>query len=231
MKEREHKLMTEKEKGQPGAPLHLIYTQEGLALTDGVLSVCGDFEKMLRRIRKANLQQELLVKAVRIKGIARPLRVLDAAAGLGEDAFLLAAAGHQVLMFERDEMIGALLEDALKRAQTGHNNLLAEIASNMRLELADSIQAMRSLNEPPDVVYLDPMFPERRKSNLVKKKFQLMSRLEAPCPDEEELLEAAEAAGPVKIVIKRPVKGPYLAGKKPDYSLTGKAVRYDCLVL
>ena len=85
---------------------------------------------------------------------------------------------------------------------------------------------------PPDVVYLDPMFPGRTKSAAVKKKFQLIHHLERPCdPSEEELLvEAALAAHPRKVVIKRPIKGAYLAGIKPSHSLSGKAVRYDCLV-
>ena len=64
----------------------------------------------------------------------------------------------------------------------------------------------------------------------MKKKFQLLHRLERPCDDEDALLRAAVAAGPRKVVVKRPVKGPFLAGVKPSYSLAGKAVRYDCIV-
>ena len=82
----------------------------------------------------------------------------------------------------------------------------------------------------PDVIYLDPMFPERQKSGLVKKKFQLLHYLEAPAEDEDALMQAAIAAHPFKIVVKRPAKGPYLAGQKPSYSLNGKAIRYDCYV-
>ena len=81
----------------------------------------------------------------------------------------------------------------------------------------------------PDVIYLDPMFPERQKSGLVKK-FQLIHYLEAPAENEEALMQAAIAAHPFKIVVKRPAKGPYLAGLKPSYSLDGKAIRYDCYV-
>ena len=62
------------------------------------------------------------------------------------------------------------------------------------------------------------------------KKLQLLQKLEAPCSDETELLEAAIQAGPKKVVIKRPLKGPYLADRKPAYSIRGKAVRYDCIV-
>ena len=74
------------------------------------------------------------------------------------------------------------------------------------------------------------MFPERQKSGLVKKKFQLIHYLEAPAENEEALMQAAIDARPFKIVVKRPAKGPYLAGLKPSYSLDGKAIRYDCYV-
>lgn len=101
----------------------------------------------------------------------------------------------------------------------------------MTLVNADSISAMRSLGDAPDVILLDPMFPAREKSALIKKKFQLLQRLEQPCSDEEALLDAALLAHPHKIVIKRPLKGPFLAGRKPDYSIKGKAIRYDCIVI
>ena len=73
------------------------------------------------------------------------------------------------------------------------------------------------------------MFPGRTKSASVKKKFQLLHRLEQPCADEVALLAAARATGARKIVIKRPVKGPLLAGAKPSAQFKGKAVRYDVL--
>jgi len=72
------------------------------------------------------------------------------------------------------------------------------------------------------------MFPEKRKSSSVKKKLQLLQQLEEPCDDERELFEAAKNANPLKIVVKRPLKGPFLANEKPSHSLSGKAVRYDC---
>ena len=89
---------------------------------------------------------------------------------------------------------------------------------------------MAHLDGAPDVVYLDPMFPERRKSAAVKKKFQLIHHLEAPCQDEDALLAAAISAAPRKVVVKRPAKGPNLAGVKPSHSLAGKAVRYDVIL-
>ena len=103
----------------------------------------------------------------------------------------------------------------------------AEVTTN---DAAATTNSADEALKRPDVIYLDPMFPERQKSGLVKKKFQLIHYLEAPAENEEALMQAAIAAHPFKIVVKRPAKGPYLAGLKPSYSLDGKAIRYDCYV-
>ena len=204
------------------AGLELTGKPEGLTLTDGTMELRADFGRMLPRLKQGRLQQELLVKAARTKGIERPWAI-DATAGFGEDSLLLAAAGFAVDLYERDCVIAALAAAVLR----------------MRLHAGeDSIAGLRHVAEligqgelaAPDVVYLDPMFPGRTKSAAVKKKFQLLHHLEQPCADEESLVEAALAVHPRKVVIKRPVKGPLLAGVKPSYQLAGKAVRYDVLV-
>lgn len=209
--------------------LTLTMTDQELTLTDGALNLTADFSQMARRLTAGNLQKEMLIKAARIKGLDRQQTILDATAGLGEDSILLAAAGFRVKLYEYDPVIAALLSDALKRAAT--DSSLASIVSRMELFNQDSIEAMMDLKEPVDAVLLDPMFPARNKSALIKKKFQLLQRLESPCSNETDLLDAAFAACPRRIVIKRPLKGPYLADKKPDYSLQGKAIRYDCFSL
>ena len=222
-----------------GAGLMLLLDDSGLSLTDGKISLQADLTSMLPRLKKNNLERELLVKASRIKGMNAAdgqLRAVDATAGFGEDSLLLAAAGYNVELYEYDPVIAALLRDALRRAAKSSYDALRDAVSRMDLREGDSVSAMRAMagsNEPPDIVLLDHMFPERRKSALVKKKFQLLQQLESPCEgaDESELLEAAEAAGPRRIIIKRPLKGPYLAGRRPGYSITGKAVRYDCIVI
>ncbi len=201
---------------------------EGLCLTDGELSIMADFRDMLPRLKQSNLQREMLVKAARIKGQEMPQTLVDATAGFGEDSLILAAAGFQVRLYEFDEIIAVLLQDCMDRASRIPE--LEEAVSRMELICGDSVQGLKQLDYKPDIVLLDPMFPARQKSALIKKKFQLIQRLESPCSTEEELLEAAIAADPKRIVIKRPLKGPHLAGRKPSYSLEGKAIRYDCFV-
>ena len=234
--------------------LRLERDDGGLFLTDGELILRADLNEMLPRLKQSNLERELLVKASRLKGRtwqnaaredtdvkSRPdgqaLPVaFDATAGFGEDSLLLSAAGFNVVLFEKDPVIAALLEDALFRAEKCP--ALYEAVQRMTLIKGDSISEMKALKSEashllplrPDIIYLDPMFPERKKSGLIKKKFQLLQRLERPCADEEELLYAALALQPKKLIIKRPLKGPFLAGVKPGYSVSGKSIRYDVIV-
>lgn len=213
---------------QVGNGLFLTDDGSGLTLTDGKLVLRGDFTGLLPRLKKSNLQSEFLVKASKIKGIEHPV-IIDATAGMGEDSMILAAAGFEVYLFEYDPVIAALLKDALDRAMEIPE--LKEAAGRMHFTEGNSIDNMSKLEIAPDVVLLDPMFPARQKSALVKRKFQLLQKLEKPCSDENELLQAALNVKPGRIVIKRPLKGPFLGGMKPSYSLTGKAIRYDCIVI
>lgn len=218
--------------------LTLQRDENGLFLSSGDQILRGDFTKMIPRVKASNIPKEFLVKAAKIKDADHPLTAIDATAGLGEDSLLLAAAGFQVTLFERNPVIAQLLADALERAK--ENPELAPIVARMTLRNEDSIEALNALalsldrSEPdvvqPDVILLDPMFPERQKSALVKKKLQMIQKLEMPCDDEKALVRAAMMTRPKKLIIKRPPKGPWLAGLKPDYAQEGKAVRFDCFV-
>ena len=192
-----------------------------------------DFNDMLCRVPAHKISRELVVRASRVRGKNCPV-VLDACAGLGEDAFLLAAAGFRVVMYERNPVMAACLREALEAAQADVK--LAEIAAHMTLIEADSLDVLHTLAEgnleTPDVIYLDPMFPARTKSAAVKKKFQIIHEFVPPCSDKDaaELLRASIYVAPSKVVVKRPVKGSYLAGVSPAYSLKGKSVRFDVFV-
>ena len=212
------------------AGLTLEEGPDGLVLSDGELSLTGDFSRLIPRLKQKNLERELLVRAVKPGRTVPGPFVVDATAGLGEDSLILAAAGCRVLMYEHNPVVAALLSDALGRAASVPE--LSAAAGRMKVIPEDSVTALRNLGEDcrPDIVLLDPMFPERRKAALINKKLQLLRRLELPCAGERELLLSAVLAGPSRIVIKRPPKGPFLAGLKPDFSVQGRSVRYDCIV-
>lgn len=128
--------------GQGDAAVRLVRDERGLALVGDGMELRGDFSRMLPRLRQGRLQQELLVKAARIKGAEAPTAV-DCTAGLGEDSLLLAAAGFVVTLFERDQTIAALLADALERAAADPR--LAEAVGRMTLVAGNSIAGLAVL--------------------------------------------------------------------------------------
>lgn len=209
-----------------GDELTVLFDNTGISLKGYGMSYQGDFAGMLRRVKAGRLPHEMLVKAV--KSSADSLKAIDATAGMGEDAFLIAAYGYDVTLYEQNPVIAALLKDAIRRAV--ENPDIRDIALRLHLIEGDSVQLISEYQGRPDVIYLDPMFPARQKSGLINKKLQLIQKLEPPCSNEETLFSAALKSGASKIVVKRPLKSPNLAGKKPNYVLSGKAIRYDCYV-
>lgn len=212
---------------KPGPKLTILFHAKGVSLTGYGLSYQGDFENMLHRVTNGRLQHEMLVRAAKSDKPGR--KAIDATAGMGEDAFLLAAQGYEVTLFEQNPVIAVLLKDALRRAKK--HPVLKDIASRMNLVQGNSVEGMSQLLDPVDVIYLDPMFPARQKSSLINKKLQLIQKLEPPCSKETDLFDAAISASPSKIIVKRPLKSEFLAGRKPSYTLNGKAIRYDCYTL
>lgn len=209
-----------------GDELTILVDKTGVSLTGYGLTFQGDFEGMLHRLTNGRLQHEMLVSVTKTN--EEHPKAIDATAGMGEDSILLAAAGYDVTLFEQNPVIAALLKDAMRRAKK--HPVLGEIVARMHLIEGNSIEHMPNM-EGFDIIFLDPMFPARQKSGLINKKLQLIQKLEQPCFEEEALLEAAIKAHPKKIVIKRPLKGANLAGREPGYSVKGKAIRYDCIVL
>ncbi|SDS79433.1 16S rRNA (guanine1516-N2)-methyltransferase [Halopseudomonas xinjiangensis] len=169
---------------------------------------------------------QMVARAVGLRGSIRP-SVLDATAGLGRDAFVLAALGCEVMMIERQPVIAALLADGLSRAlQAGGE--VAEIAARMRLTEADAIEAMRDWAGPvPQVIHLDPMFPHRDKSALVKKEMRLFRPLAGDDLDAPKLLSEALGLASHRVAVKRPRKAPVIDGPEPNAKLQGQSSRYD----
>lgn len=170
-----------------------------------------------------------IAKAVGLKSGANPT-VVDATAGLGRDAFVLASLGCQVTMLERHPVVAALLADGLQRAQQD-----AEIGEWMRdrmsLRAGSALENLQLLGFTPDVVYLDPMFPHRQKSALVKKEMRVFQSLVGPDLDADALLPAALAVAGKRVVVKRPDYAGYLNDKTPSMSIETKSNRFDVYVV
>lgn len=168
-----------------------------------------------------------IAKAVGLNKGVTP-HVLDGTGGLGRDAFVLASLGCTVTLIERSPVIAALLQDGIERAAKTPE--VSAIARRMTLINDDSRRTMQRMakdGQQFDVVYLDPMFPHREKSALVKKEMRIFQDLLSGDPDADELLEPAEALAEFRVVVKRPRLAPDLAAKEPTYRLEGKACRYD----
>lgn len=156
---------------------------------------------------------------------SRHIHVLDATAGLGRDAFVLATLGCQVKLFERNPIVHALLQDGLNRA--GLIQDIIPIIEKMSLYPGDVKDMCQSIF---DVVYLDPMFPERKKSAKVKKDMRLFHDLVGEDFCNEELLSWALDVAEFRVVVKRPKLAPFLEDKKPTLQFLGKSGRFDVYV-
>ncbi len=169
---------------------------------------------------------QLIARAVGVKKERFPT-VVDATAGLGRDAFVLANLGCRVRMVERSRVVGLLLADGLARAVRDAE--AAEVVARLSLQVGDAREALLALSpdERPDVVYLDPMFPVRDKSALVKKEMRLFKALLGTDPDAPALLEVALQVATKRVVVKRPRKAPALEGAAPALVFEGKSTRFD----
>lgn len=165
---------------------------------------------------------------VRAAGVTRktPMpTIVDATAGLGRDAFLLASVGAKVVMLERSAEVHALLEDALERARAA-SAALAEVVARMSLIHGDARDYLPKLQ--PDVVLVDPMHPPRRNSALVKKEMRLLAGIVGPDQDAHELMRVALASARDLVVLKWPLTAaPLLESPAPSYQYSGKTVRYE----
>lgn len=180
-----------------------------------------DFASVHARVTRGG--RELLTRAISARA---GMHVVDCTAGLGTDSFVMASRGCEVTMIERSNTLYLMLEDALARA--GDIEALAPTIQRMRLVRGDARQVLASLaGTPPDVVYIDPMFPGRKKSALVKGGLQTLQRLLGADEPVEPLVKFARERATERVVVKRPLRGGEFEGVKPTGSVTGKASRFD----
>lgn len=220
-------------KGLPQEGSVLVLEDDGLGLYALDLPGSGAVRVQLEegalgwRIAAERARHEAVVRACGLLKAASPLTVFDATAGLLRDACVLAAAGAKVVLAERSAVIAALIEDGLARAAQHAD--LQPLLAQLEFRHGDAREQLAALGEDdrPDVVYLDPMFPHRDKSALVKKEMRVFRAVVGNNDDADALLSPALKAARKRVVVKRPRGAPVLDGRKPSLALEGKSSRFD----
>jgi 16S rRNA (guanine1516-N2)-methyltransferase len=218
------------DRGSAQGDLLLTVSPDGLELSEVGTAAPGpiriDFVKGgIGHRRLTASRRQPLARAV---GLRRgPSRVVDATAGLGRDAFLLASLGCVVTAIERSPVLGAMLQDAWERAGRSPR-IDAGLRGRLRFAVGDARAYLESLgaDQRPDVVYVDPMYPPRRKSALSGKEMRILRRLVGDDPDAGALLDVARRVAGRRVVVKRLPGAPALGGGV-ERTYAGKMARYD----
>jgi len=183
-------------------------------------------KKMRYRQQQASLRREALARALGLKNNTHP-RIIDATAGLARDSFILASLGFEVTLLERSPIIYELLKNGIERAKQDTD--MAAIISKLSLVQTNAIDWLK--NSPPaDMIYLDPMFPERKKSAQVKKEMTLFQEVIGEDTDSDELLKTALRCTKQRVAVKRPLHAQPLANLSPNFSIKGRSSRFDVYI-
>ena len=212
--------------------LELRVVEPGHPLVGGH-GVYGDLTKLDTTSPAGRSLKTPLLKAVGIhkqRGGERP-NVLDATAGLGEDAWLLAAAGCLVTAIERHPIVHALLTDALRRARRTAPDITDRITLLPYAEADDVLRKSAASGERFDVVLLDPMFPgSTRRKTTERKPMRVLRWLVGDDADADDLLDLARKTARQRVVVKRPKHAPHLAGIEPVATHVGKGLRFEVVI-
>lgn len=232
------------------APLLIIDDKGELSLLIDGISVAPNWAKLQRRIVSAGRKSELLLQAAKLTA---DKRALDATAGFGHDSLILASTGAQVTMLEQQPLLALLLlvEQQKMASESNWQKLMARLTIvNSTAEAYLASSAAQAANY--DTIYLDPMFPDDSygssttgKGAKVGKNMQALHGLVAPPTSEAEtkLFELAQSAitnsakqdsvetgienSSRRLIVKRPISAPHLAGHSPDESWQNEVVRFD----
>ena len=172
---------------------------------------------------------QAIAKAMGLKSGATP-DILDTTAGLAGDAFILATLGCPVTLIERSPIIFSLIENAVDRASLSDKfqTIVKQGFHLINADANDYIKQQISMdNSAPDVIYIDPMYPDRKKSALVKKDMQILQRLHGDENNNSELLENALLFAKKRVVVKRPLHAESINKRTPNTCIKSKKTRYD----
>jgi len=220
--------------------LNLNFTDDFVELRDSEKNIAIHIDfisgELAHRQQYGGGKGQAIAKAIGIKQGIEPPTVLDATAGLAKDAFVLACLGCPMTLLERSPVIVELIRDAIRRASDDEQfqlildngfDLIEQSSIDYLLSFLSNEDSDNTEDARPDVIYLDPMYPERKKSASVKKNMQLLQNLLGKDEDTQALLDIALKIARKRVVVKRPKGAESLSALKPGYQVASKKTRYD----
>ena len=151
--------------------------------------------------------------------------IIDATAGLGYDAFILASLGASVTLIERSEKMYEILQKGIQEG-ISFGGEIEKIINRMKLLFGDSKDILPQLS--PEVIMIDTMYKDRKKTALVKNNMRLVREIVGPDSDYIELLEVAFNCATNRVVLKQPRHAePIKDIRKCSHQILGKTIRYD----
>ena len=219
--------------------LNLNFTSNFVELCDREKNICIHIDflsgDLAHRQQFGGGRGQSIAKAIGLKQGTPPPTVLDATAGLAKDAYILACLGCSMTLLERSPIITELIKDAIKRAEDNEGfqsilkagfNVITKSSIDYLMELEKTVNSKR-----PEVIYLDPMYPHRKKSASVKKNMQILQKLLGQDIDTPELLNIALKTAKKRVVVKRPKGAENLTDINPTYIVESKKTRYDVYII
>lgn len=198
----------------------LFVAEDKLALKiPGFSPISAELSSAFWSKRKSEGKKQGLIRACKPSA---GLKIIDATAGWGRDAAILASFGAEVLMIERHSVMASLLSDALSRRSDSDRQKM-----HLYLYAGDAYSYFNALEEKnyPDIIYIDPMHPERSKSALVKKEMQVLQQIIGADDDARNLIQLAITRSKQRVVVKWPQKSNPLL--PVNAQVNGKTVRFD----
>ena len=179
---------------------------------------------ILHRLKYGKGRGQNLAKAVGMK-FNKNRNIIDATAGLGYDSFILASLGAKVTLIERSQKMHELLQNGINEG-ISFGGEIEKIINRMELLFGDSKDILPKLT--PEVIMIDTMYKERKKTALVKNNMRLVREIVGPDTDYIELLEVALNCAKNRVVLKQPrYAEPIKDIKKCSHQILGKTIRYD----
>ena len=179
---------------------------------------------ILHRLKYGKGRGQNLAKAVGMK-FNKNRNIIDATAGLGYDSFILASLGAKVTLIERSQKIHELLQNGINEG-ISFGGEIEKIINRMELLFGDSKDILPKLT--PEVIMIDTMYKDRKKTALVKNNMRLVREIVGPDSDYIELLKVALNCAKNRVVLKQPrYAEPIKEIRKCSHQIIGKTIRYD----